>query len=176
MHGLYVLILPLMVILSLWLIYAPRASGLQSLKINSLIEKSFVEALMSRRMFRRRHCTWKAWAFGTEGSMPLDNVVVQSAALMWKTDCTTEAKRLNHSAGEGHYISNRSGSAALPWMVSYRQYTMERHIENDSHFAKVSYVCRTGFSGVSLRRKRGKNGVIPSLSRSCKAFACQSKG
>ena len=39
-----------------------------------------------------------------------------------------------------------------------------------------SQASRNGFSGVSLRRKRGKNGEIPSLSRSCKAFACESRG
>ena len=162
----------LMVILSLWLIYAYLASGLRRLKINSLIEKSFMEALLSRRMFRQRQCTWKAWAFGTGEPMNKDNVVVQSAALMWMSDGPAEVNRLKPSAGEGHYMSNRSGSAVLPWTVNYRWYAMEWHIENDSHLAKVSYVCRTGFSGVSLRRKRGKNGVIPSLSRSCKALAC----
>ena len=52
----------------------------------------------------------------------------------------------------------------------------EIKIENDSHLAKPSYDSSSGFSGVSLRRKRGKNGVIPSLSRSCKALACSSKG
>ena len=52
----------------------------------------------------------------------------------------------------------------------------EIKIENDSHLAKPSYDSSSGFSGVSLRRKRGKNGVIPSLSRSCKALASPSKG
>jgi hypothetical protein len=53
---------------------------------------------------------------------------------------------------------------------------LKRGYENDSHLVKRGYGSSSGFSGVSLRRKRGKNGVIPSLSRSCKALACSSNG
>ena len=61
-------------------------------------------------------------------------------------------------------------------MVTSRAPIQRYKIENDSHLAKPSYDSSSGFSGVSLRRKRGKNGVIPSLSRSCKALASPSKG
>ena len=87
--------------------------------------------------------------------------------------CTTGSI---HSAWEERHTSNLIVGAALPLMENNLPYTGKRDFENDSHFTKVSYVCLTGFSGVSLRRKRGKNGVIPSLSRSCNALACQSKG
>ena len=62
------------------------------------------------------------------------------------------------------------------WTESHRTNVLKRGYENDSHLVKMGYCSNSGFSGVSLRRKRGKNGVIPSLSRSCKALACSSNG